>query len=65
LTRLSVSNASFNSTGQVTAACYDDTVKIFDFTKAVESKKQITMSADEMKPIDIPHINQTGKWVTL
>jgi WD repeat-containing protein 76 len=65
-TRLSVSNASFNSEGQVAAASYDDTVKIYDFSKALDSKKPIKLSEKEMQPaVNIPHNNQTGRWVTV
>jgi WD repeat-containing protein 76 len=63
-TRLSVSNAAFNSAGQVAAASYDDTVKIYDFSNLVDAKTT-TLSNEEMQPLNIPHNNQTGKWVTM
>ncbi|KAF2152752.1 WD repeat-containing protein [Myriangium duriaei CBS 260.36] len=64
--KLSVSHAAFNSAGQVATASYDDTVKIYDFSKAGSWKAGHTLSEEEMKPRTvIPHNNQTGRWVTI
>jgi WD40 repeat protein len=64
--RLSVSHASFNHTGQVATASYDDTVKIYDFASAADVKAGSELSEEEMLPkIRISHNNQTGRWVTM
>ncbi|KAG8628844.1 hypothetical protein KVT40_002709 [Elsinoe batatas] len=64
--KLSVSHAAFNSAGQVATASYDDTVKIYDFSKAGEWKAGHELSDEEMAPATVvPHNNQTGRWVTI
>jgi WD repeat-containing protein 76 len=64
--RLSVSHASFNYTGQVATSSYDDTVKIYDFRSLTDAKIGSTLSEQEMQPkAVIPHNNQTGRWVTM
>ncbi|KAF2268632.1 WD repeat-containing protein [Lojkania enalia] len=64
--RLSVSHAAWNSTGQVATASYDDTIKIHDFCDCAEWKTGKILSEAEMTPSAvIPHNNQTGRWVTI
>ena len=64
--RLSVSHAAFNSAGQVATASYDDTVKIYDFSRASEWKAGTSLADEQMKPTNvISHNNQTGRWVTM
>jgi WD repeat-containing protein 76 len=64
--RLSVSHASFNHSGQLATASYDDTVKIYDFQSVADVRVGSTLSEQELEPkIQIPHNNQTGRWVTM
>jgi WD40 repeat protein len=64
--RLSVSSASFNYAGQVATASYDDTVKIYDFSKCSTMAAGTTLTEEEMRPTSIvKHNNQTGRWVTM
>jgi WD repeat-containing protein 76 len=64
--KLSVSHAAFNGAGQVATSSYDDTVKIYDFSKAADWKVGNALTDAEMKPKTIiPHNNQTGRWVTM
>lgn len=62
--RLSVSHASWNRTGQVATSSYDDTVKIYDFEGATKWKSG--QDIGEIEPTTtIRHNNQTGRWVTI
>ncbi|KAK4574150.1 hypothetical protein LTR86_001911 [Recurvomyces mirabilis] len=65
--KLSVSHAAFNSSGQIATASYDDTIKIHTLPSGAATWKpghEITES--EMAPTTIvPHNNQTGRWVTI
>ncbi|KAI9728275.1 MAG: hypothetical protein M1834_007768 [Cirrosporium novae-zelandiae] len=64
--RLSVSHANFNATGQVATASYDDTIKIHDFAKAGTWEVGHSLTDKEMLPkTTIRHNNQTGRWVTI
>jgi WD40 repeat protein len=64
--RLSVSSASFNYAGQVATASYDDTVKVYDFSKCSTMAAGTKLTEEELKPTKvIPHNNQTGRWVTM
>lgn len=73
--RLSVSHAAFNSSGQVATSSYDDTIKIHSFGTGKQSKKGAQalesmktwkigheLGDDVMKPeVVVRHNNQTGK----
>jgi WD repeat-containing protein 76 len=64
--RLSVSHASFNQAGQIATTSYDNTVKIYDFQSVADLEMGGTFSEQEMQPkVQIPHNNQTGKWVSM
>ncbi|KAL2829011.1 WD40-repeat-containing domain protein [Aspergillus cavernicola] len=66
--RLSVSHAAFNSTGQIATSSYDDTVKLYDFSaRGIASwKPGHTLEDSQMKPdIVVRHNCQTGRWVTI
>lgn len=64
--RLSVSHASFNHAGQVATASYDDTIKIYDFKSVADIRIGSALAEQELQPkLQIPHNNQTGRWVTM
>lgn len=64
--RLSVSHAAWNSSGQIATTSYDDTVKIYEFGDCKNWKAGHTLTEAEMKPsVIVPHNNQTGRWVTM
>ena len=75
--RLSVSHAAFNATGQVATSSYDDSIKIHSFgvgsksgTEALESmdkwKAGFQLEEHVMKPeVVVRHNCQTGRWVTM
>ncbi|KAL9108357.1 MAG: hypothetical protein Q9227_006817 [Pyrenula ochraceoflavens] len=69
--RLSVSHASFNASGQVATASYDDSIKIHNFSSASSTPMSSwppgkTLSAEEAAPTTVVRHNcQTGRWVTI
>jgi WD repeat-containing protein 76 len=72
--RLSVSHAAFNSTGQVATSSYDDSIKIYSFGLASKSEKDgmnqwkagYQLEKEMMKPETVVRHNcQTGRWVTM
>lgn len=64
--RLSVSHASWSSTGHIATSSYDDTIKIYDFSDASGWKTAQVVDKDDMKPAAVvKHNNQTGRWVTI
>ncbi|KAI1258746.1 WD40-repeat-containing domain protein [Xylariaceae sp. FL1019] len=64
--RLSVSHASWGSSGHIATSSYDDTVKIYDFSEASKWKPGHDIPDKQMNPkVKIPHNNQTGRWVTI
>lgn len=66
--RLSVSHAAFNRTGQVVTSSYDDSLKIYDFgPKGIASwRPGHTISEKDMRPNTmVRHNCQTGRWVTM
>lgn len=66
VSRLSVSHASWSSTGQIATSSYDDTIKIYDFSKASSWKVGHKLDDDELEPAHVvKHNNQTGRWVTI
>ncbi|KAF3013051.1 hypothetical protein E8E14_010001 [Neopestalotiopsis sp. 37M] len=66
ISRLSVSHASWSKSGHVATSSYDDTVKIYDFEKAVKWKPGQDITDEDMEPAtQIRHNNQTGRWVTI
>ncbi len=59
LSRLSVSHASFSSSGQVATASYDDTIKIYDLADAKSWKPGHEIAEDAMEPAHVVrHNNQ-------
>ncbi|KAI1424292.1 WD40-repeat-containing domain protein [Xylaria sp. FL1777] len=66
LSRLSVSHASWGSSGHIATSSYDDTVKIYDFSGAAAWQPGHDIGNKQMQPaVKIPHNNQTGRWVTI
>ncbi|KAI3337996.1 WD40-repeat-containing domain protein [Ustulina deusta] len=66
LSRLSVSHASWSSSGYIATSSYDDTVKIHDVSGAAAWKPGHDIQDKQMQPVvRIPHNNQTGRWVTI
>lgn len=66
VSRLSVSHASWSSSGHVATSSYDDTIKIYDFADASGWKLGHKVGDDAMKPAHVvKHNNQTGRWVTI
>lgn len=65
--RLSVSHASWSTSGHVATSSYDDTVKIYDFSDAASAWKAGHEEDDKgMRPsATVRHNNQTGRWVTI
>lgn len=64
--RLSVSHASWSSSGSIATSSYDDRIKIYSFPLAGEWKAGHDIPSKEMQPtVQIPHNNQTGRWVTI
>ncbi|KAI1365148.1 WD40-repeat-containing domain protein [Xylaria arbuscula] len=64
--RLSVSHASWSSSGHIATSSYDDTVKIYDFSEAAKWKPGHDIPDKQMEPsVKIAHNNQTGRWVTI
>lgn len=66
VSRLSVSHASWSTTGHIATSSYDDTIKIYDFADASSWKVGHKVDDEAMKPAEIvKHNNQTGRWVTI
>lgn len=66
--RLSVSHASWSSTGTIATSSYDDTIKLhsFSLSSAKSWKLGHDIPEDQMEPTaSIWHNNQTGRWVTI
>lgn len=63
--RLSVSHASWSRGGHVATSSYDDTVKIYDFEKAIKWKPGEDIESEMEPTTTIRHNNQTGRWVTI
>ncbi|SPQ25764.1 ee43410b-f7e0-44e3-ac87-d588f47b7410 [Thermothielavioides terrestris] len=64
--RLSVSHASWSSAGHVATSSYDDRIKIYSFPDAGTWSAGAELSESQMAPTrEIPHNNQTGRWVTI
>ncbi|KAK3386317.1 WD repeat-containing protein NCU09302/NCU11420 [Sordaria brevicollis] len=64
--RLSVSHASWSSSGSIATSSYDDRIKIYNFPSAGDWKAGHDIPSKEMQPaVQIPHNNQTGRWVTI
>lgn len=64
--RLSVSHASWSSSGHIATSSYDDTIKIYDFSDAMGWKAGHEVDEVDMKPASVvKHNNQTGRWVTI
>ncbi|KAK4151377.1 DNA damage-binding protein CMR1 [Chaetomidium leptoderma] len=64
--RLSVSHASWSSAGHVATSSYDDRIKIYSFPDAGQWSAGAALSEKQMAPArQIPHNNQTGRWVTI
>ncbi|OLN91648.1 DNA damage-binding protein cmr1 [Colletotrichum chlorophyti] len=58
--RLSVSHASWSSSGHLATSSYDDTIKIYNYAD------HTTWDSKGMEPSHIVrHNNQTGRWVTI
>lgn len=66
VSKLSISHAAFNTAGEVATSSYDDTIKVHDFSRAVDWKPGMELDDEAMSPATvIPHNNQTGRWVTM
>ncbi|KAK3690441.1 WD40-repeat-containing domain protein, partial [Podospora appendiculata] len=64
--RLSVSHASWSSAGHIATSSYDDRVKIYAFPDAGAWAAGYGIPDAKMQPVvQIPHNNQTGRWVTI
>lgn len=64
--RLSVSHASWSSSGHIATSSYDDTIKIYNFADASNWKAGHKVNNDAMQPEHVVrHNNQTGRWVTI
>jgi len=64
--RLSVSHASWSSAGHIATSSYDDRIKIYSFPDAGTWATGQDLSEKQMAPVrQIPHNNQTGRWVTI
>ncbi|KAL2260493.1 hypothetical protein VTK26DRAFT_5485 [Humicola hyalothermophila] len=65
--RLSVSHASWSAAGHVATSSYDDRIKIYNFPDAGKWAAGVALDDDkDMLPArQIPHNNQTGRWVTI
>ncbi|KAK0648313.1 WD40-repeat-containing domain protein [Cercophora newfieldiana] len=64
--RLSVSHASWSSAGHIATSSYDDRIKIYSFPDAGTWKAGQDLTDEQMTPThQIPHNNQTGRWVTI
>ncbi|KAL2163772.1 hypothetical protein VTH06DRAFT_5831 [Thermothelomyces fergusii] len=64
--RLSVSHASWSSAGHVATSSYDDLIKIYSFPDASRWAAGAELTEAQMQPTrQIPHNNQTGRWVTI
>ncbi|KAK3290179.1 WD repeat-containing protein [Chaetomium fimeti] len=64
--RLSVSHASWSSAGHIATSSYDDRIKIYAFPDAGKWSAGAELTEAQMKPArQIPHNNQTGRWVTI
>lgn len=62
--RLSVSCASWSATGRIVVNGYDDTINVFDVSKAPSWKT--TTNLGEIKPaVRIKHNCQSGRWVSI
>lgn len=66
VSRLSVSHASWSSSGHIATSSYDDTIKIYDFSDATSWNAGHQINKDDMAPAAVvKHNNQTGRWVTI
>ena len=64
--RLSVSHASWSSAGHIATSSYDDRIKIYSFPDAGVWAPGAALTEAQMKPArQVPHNNQTGRWVTI
>ncbi len=64
--RLSVSHASWSSGGHIATSSYDDRIKIYSFPDADDWTPGQHLLEEKMMPVrQIPHNNQTGRWVTI
>ncbi|KAM0324642.1 hypothetical protein ACHAQA_008033 [Verticillium albo-atrum] len=64
--RLSVSHASWSPAGHLATSSYDDTIKIYDFTKSSTWAAGHDIGSENMAPAtQVRHNNQTGRWVTI
>ncbi|KAK4136119.1 WD40 repeat-like protein [Trichocladium antarcticum] len=64
--RLSVSHASWSGAGHVATSSYDDRIKIYAFPDAAQWAAGAALGDAAMEPArQIPHNNQTGRWVTI
>jgi WD40 repeat protein len=63
---LSVSCALWNEHGGLATTSYDNTIKIYDFSGAGSWAPGQEVGEEGMEPVvEVPHNNQTGRWVTM
>ena len=64
--RLSVSHAAWSRGGRIATSSYDDRIKSYNFLDAGSWKAGHEIPEKDMAPVkQIPHNNQTGRWVTI
>jgi WD40 repeat protein len=64
--RLSVSHAEFNASGQMTTTSYDDSIKLYDLGELSALSAGGSLSEEQMEPFRyLKHNNQVGRWVTM
>ncbi|KAI9787644.1 MAG: hypothetical protein M1839_000175 [Geoglossum umbratile] len=64
--RLSVSCAMWNEHGGLATTSYDNTIKLYNFPDAGSWTTGHPIGEEAMEPvIEVPHNNQTGRWVTM
>lgn len=63
--RLSVSCADWNSSGQIVVNGYDDRINILDFTNATKWDKSTSFDEPFKPQYSIKHNCQTGRWVSI
>lgn len=64
--RLSVSCADWNQSGDIVVNGYDDRINIFHFPEATKAWDTDTQFEDPFKPaVSLKHNCQTGRWVTI
>ncbi|KAI9772034.1 MAG: hypothetical protein M1840_001322 [Geoglossum simile] len=64
--RLSVSCAMWNEHGDLATTSYDNTIKLYSFPSAESWAAGHQIGEEAMEPvIEVPHNNQTGRWVTI